>query len=137
MPTLEVEKPREPWASAGGGKGERGVMKLISCVIRPEKLDAVTVALNRVGVVGMTVTDVRGFGRQKGQKEHYRGEEYTIRFLPKVKLDIVVQEDEVSKATRAISEAARTGNIGDGKIFVVDVKDAVRIRTGEQGTTAL
>ncbi len=112
-------------------------MKLISSIIRPEKLDAVTVALNKIGVVGMTVTDVRGFGRQKGQKEHYRGDEYTIRFLPKVKLDVVVQEDEVSKTTRAISEAARTGNIGDGKIFVVDVKDAVRIRTGEQGTSAL
>ena len=137
MPTLEVEKPREPWANTGSGKGERGVMKLISCVIRPEKLDAVTVALNKVAVVGMTVTDVRGFGRQKGQKEHYRGDEYTIRFLPKVKLDVVVQEDEVNKTTRAISEAAHTGNIGDGKIFVVDVKDAVRIRTGEQGTSAL
>ena len=112
-------------------------MKLISCIIRPEKLDAVTVALNKIGVVGMTVTDVRGFGRQKGQKEHYRGEEYTIRFLPKVRLEIVIQDDETSKAIRAISEAARTGNIGDGKIFVVDVKDAVRIRTGEQGASAL
>ncbi len=137
MPMLEVEKPREPWAAAGGGKGERGVMKLISCVIRPDKLDAVTVALNTVGVVGMTVTDVRGFGRQKGQKEHYRGEEYTIRFLPKVRLEIVVQDEEAAKAIRAISEAARTGNIGDGKIFVMDVKDAVRIRTGEQGASAL
>ena len=112
-------------------------MKLISCVIRPEKLDAVTIALNTLGVVGMTVTDVRGFGRQKGQTEHYRGEEYTIRFLPKVKLEIVIQDDEVSAATKAISQAARTGNIGDGKIFVIDVKDAVRIRTGEQGTVAL
>ena len=112
-------------------------MKLISCVIRPEKLDAVTVALSKLGVVGMTVTDVRGFGRQKGQKEHYRGEEYTIRFLPKVRLELVVHEDEAGKATKAISDAARTGNIGDGKIFVIDVKDAVRIRTGEQGVSAL
>lgn len=112
-------------------------MKLISCVIRPEKLDAVTVALSKIGVVGMTLTDVRGFGRQKGQTEHYRGEEYTIRFLPKVRLELVVQDDEVSAATQAITQAARTGNIGDGKIFVIDVKDAVRIRTGEQGTVAL
>ena len=112
-------------------------MKLISCVIRPEKLDAVTVALSKAGVVGMTITDVRGFGRQKGQTEHYRGEEYTIRFLPKVRLEIVVQDDDVSAATKAISQAARTGNIGDGKIFVIDVKDAIRIRTGEQGTVAL
>jgi len=112
-------------------------MKLISCVIRPEKLDAVTVALSKIGVVGMTLTDVRGFGRQKGQTEHYRGEEYTIRFLPKVRLELVVQDDEVGAATQAITQAARTGNIGDGKIFVIDVKDAVRIRTGEQGTVAL
>ncbi|MBI3320518.1 MAG: P-II family nitrogen regulator [Candidatus Omnitrophica bacterium] len=112
-------------------------MKLMSCVIRPEKLDAVTIALSKVGVVGMTITDVRGFGRQKGQTEHYRGEEYTIRFLPKVRLEIVVQDDQVATATKAITQAARTGNIGDGKIFVLDVKDAVRIRTGEQGTVAL
>ena len=112
-------------------------MKLISCVIRPEKLDAVTVALHARNVVGMTVTDVRGFGRQKGQKEHYRGDEYTIRFLPKVRLEVVVQESDVAGAIKAISEAARTGNIGDGKIFVIDVKDAVRIRTGEQGANAL
>ncbi len=135
MATLTVDKSDE--TGTAQRKGESTLMKLISCVVRPEKLDAVTVALNKVGVVGMTVTDVRGFGRQKGQKEHYRGEEYTIRFLPKVKLEIVVQEDEVGKATKAISDAARTGNIGDGKIFVIDVKDAVRIRTGEQGTVAL
>ena len=133
MSTLTAERPREPLEGTTGGKGERGVMKLISCIIRPEKLDAVTVALNKIGVVGMTVTDVRGFGRQKGQKEHYRGEEYTIRFLPKVRLEIVVQEDEAGKAIRAISEAARTGNIGDGKIFVLPVDDAIRVRTGEQG----
>ena len=137
MSTLAVEKSSETFEARPGAKGDEALMKLISCVIRPEKLDAVTVALNTLGVVGMTVTDVRGFGRQKGQKEHYRGEEYTIRFLPKVRLELVVQDDEVSKATKAISDAARTGNIGDGKIFVIEVKDAVRIRTGEQGTTAL
>ena len=136
MSALVVDRSPE-FASKTGSRGEAGVMKLISCIIRPEKLDAVTVALNKIGVVGMTVTDVRGFGRQKGQKEHYRGDEYTIRFLPKVRLEIVIQDDETSKAIRAISEAARTGNIGDGKIFVVDVKDAVRIRTGEQGASAL
>ena len=135
MSTLTVDRSSE--AASSGAKGSGALMKLISCVIRPEKLDAVTIALNKLGVVGMTVTDVRGFGRQKGQTEHYRGEEYTIRFLPKVKLEIVIQDDEVSAATKAISQAARTGNIGDGKIFVIDVKDAVRIRTGEQGTVAL
>ena len=135
MSTLTVERSSE--AASSGAKGSEALMKLISCVIRPEKLDAVTVALSKVGVVGMTITDVRGFGRQKGQTEHYRGEEYTIRFLPKVRLEIVVQDDEVNAAIKAISQAARTGNIGDGKIFVIDVKDAVRIRTGEQGTVAL
>ena len=135
MPTLTVDKTSE--GATSGVKREGALMKLISCVIRPEKLDAVTVALNAIGVVGMTVTDVRGFGRQKGQKEHYRGDEYTIRFLPKVRLEIVVQDGDVSRATKAISEAARTGHIGDGKIFVIDVKDAVRIRTGEQGMSAL
>ena len=136
MSALTVDRSPESVAKTGS-RGETSVMKLISCVIRPEKLDAVTVALNAIGVVGMTVTDVRGFGRQKGQKEHYRGDEYTIRFLPKVRLEIVVQDGDVSRATKAISEAARTGNIGDGKIFVIDVKDAVRIRTGEQGMSAL
>ena len=134
MSMLAVDETRETVTPVKGGGA---LMKLISCVIRPEKLDAVTVALNKQGVVGMTLTDVRGFGRQKGQTEHYRGEEYTIRFLPKVKLEVVVNEDDVNKATKAISDAARTGNIGDGKIFVLDVKDAVRIRTGEQGTSAL
>jgi len=137
MSTILVDKSAEIVGQNPVVKGEGAVMKLISCVIRPEKLDAVTVALNKLGVVGMTLTDVRGFGRQKGQKEHYRGEEYAIRFLPKIRLELVVQDDEVSKATKAISDAARTGNIGDGKIFVIDVKDAVRIRTGEQGTSAL
>ena len=135
MSTLTIDESRE--ATGSRAKGNGALMKLISCVIRPEKLDAVTVALSKAGVVGMTLTDVRGFGRQKGQTEHYRGEEYTIRFLPKVRLEIVVQDDQVGAATKAISQAARTGNIGDGKIFVIDVKDALRIRTGEQGTVAL
>ena len=112
-------------------------MKLISCVIRPEKLEAVKEALDKQHIVGMTVTDVRGFGRQKGQVEHYRGEEYTIRFLPKVKVDLVVQDQDAGKVLSTIRDAARTGNIGDGKIFVVSVENAMRIRTGEQGTSAL
>ena len=112
-------------------------MKLISCVIRPERLEAVTDALKKQDVIGMTVIDVRGFGRQKGQVQHYRGEEYTIRFIPKVRLDLVVQDADVDAVMATITKAARTGNIGDGKIFVVNVSDAMRIRTGERGATAL
>src|SRR5437762_2021116 len=112
-------------------------MKLLSCIIRPEKLDAVTAALDKLHVVGMTLTDVRGFGRQKGQVEHYRGGEYTIRFITKVKVDIVVQDEDVNQTIGAIEEAARTGKVGDGKIFVFDVDSAMRIRTGEKGTSAL
>ena len=112
-------------------------MKLVSCVIRPEKLDAVTAALDKQHVVGMTLTDVRGFGRQKGHIEHYRGGEYTIRFISKVKVDVVVQDEDVNKTMNAIEQAARTGKVGDGKIFVIEVPNAMRIRTGEKGTSAL
>ena len=112
-------------------------MRLVICVIRPDKLDAVTDALDKQHIVGMTVTDVRGFGRQKGQVEHYRGGEYTIKFIPKVKLEIVVQDEDVDKVMTTMGKVARTGNIGDGKVFVVDVQNAMRIRTGEKGTSAL
>ena len=112
-------------------------MKLITCIVRPDKVDDVATALDKQHIVGMTVTDVRGFGRQKGQVEHYRGGEYTIRFIPKVKIDLVVNDQDVETALTTISKVARTGNIGDGKIFVIDVKDAMRIRTGEKGTSAL
>ena len=112
-------------------------MKQISCVIRPEKLDTVTDALNKEHIVGMTVTDVRGFGRQKGHVEHYRGDEYTIRFISKVRLDIVIHDQDVDKVMGVVAQAARTGNVGDGKIFVTDVSNALRIRTGEKGTSAL
>ncbi len=112
-------------------------MKLITSIIRPDKLDAVTDALDKQHIVGMTVTDVRGFGRQKGQVEHYRGGEYTIRFIPKVRIDIVVQDEDAETVLSTVSKTARTGNIGDGKMFVVDVENALRIRTGEKGTSAL
>ena len=112
-------------------------MKFITCVVRPDKLDAVTDALDKQHIVGMTVTDVRGFGRQKGQVEHYRGGEYTIRFIPKVKLDLVAQDQDADTVVTTIGKVARTGNIGDGKLFILDVKDAMRIRTGERGTSAL
>ena len=112
-------------------------MKFISCVIRPDKLDSVTDALDKQHIVGMTVTDVRGFGRQKGQVEHYRGGEYTVRFVPKVKVDIVIASEEVDRVMTAVGKAARTGQVGDGKIFVLDLRDALRIRTGERGRNAL
>ncbi len=112
-------------------------MKLISCIIRPDKLDVVVDALDKQHVVGMTVTDVRGFGRQKGQVEHYRGGEYTIRFIPKVRLDVVGQDQDVETILTTVGKVAKTGNVGDGKVFVIDVPNAMRIRTGEKGTSAL
>ena len=112
-------------------------MKIVSAIIRPEKLEAVTTALDKQHIAGMTVTDVRGFGRQKGQVEHYRGGTYTIRFVPKVRLDLVIQDEDVAKVMSTITEAARSGSVGDGKIFVLDVPNALRIRTGEKGTSAL
>ena len=112
-------------------------MKKIEAIIKPFKLDEVKGALMEIGVQGMTVTEARGFGRQKGHTELYRGAEYVVDFVPKVKLEIVVQEHLFEKAVIAITEAARTGRIGDGKIFVSDVLDAVRVRTGERADGAL
>ena len=112
-------------------------MKMVTCIVRPEKLEPITDVLDKVHIVGMTVMDVRGFGRQKGQVEHYRGGEYTIRFINKVRLDLVVQDEDVKKVMEAVSKVARTGNVGDGKIFVTPVETAFRIRTGETGTSAL
>lgn len=112
-------------------------MKLITCIVRPEKLDPIKDALDKLHIVGMTVSDVRGFGRQKGMVEHYRGGEYTINFIPKVKLELVVQDQDADKVMVAIGDVARTGKVGDGKIFVLDVDNAMRIRTGEKGTSAL
>ena len=112
-------------------------MKKIEAIIRPSKLDEVKEALNSVGVSGMTVSEVKGFGRQKGHKELYRGAEYIVDFVPKIKVEAVVQDDFVAQAIDAIERAARTGNLGDGKIFVVEVVEAVRLRTGERGNLAL
>ena len=112
-------------------------MKKIECVIRPHKLDEVKAALEAVGIVGMTVTDVRGYGHQRGRTEKYRGNTYVVNLLPKVKLEIVVPDDRAEEALEIALEAARTGEIGDGKIFVAEVEQAIRIRTGERGDTAL
>ncbi len=112
-------------------------MKKIEAIIKPHKLDDVKDALSTLGVAGMTVTDVRGYGRQKGHTEIYRGAEYTVDFVPKVKVEVVVDDSVAEAAENAILEAARTEKIGDGKIFTIDVASAVRIRTGERGPEAL
>lgn len=112
-------------------------MKLISAIIKPHVLDDVRDELAKAGIQGLTVTEVKGFGRQKGHTEVYRGAEYTVDFVPKVKIETVVADELVEAANNAITEAARTGSIGDGKVFVSDVGDAVRIRTGEMGEDAL
>ena len=112
-------------------------MKKIEAVIKPFKLDDVKEALHDVGVSGITVTEAKGFGRQKGHTELYRGAEYVVDFLPKVKLEVVVEDDQASRVVEAIENAARTGRIGDGKIFVTTVEEVVRIRTGERGSDAI
>jgi nitrogen regulatory protein P-II 1 len=112
-------------------------MKLIIAIIKPFKLDEVKEALGTTGVEGMTVTEVKGFGRQKGHTEIYRGSEYTVDFLPKVKVEIAVNDDQVGPVVTAITNAAKTGKIGDGKIFVVPLQDVVRIRTGETNAQAI
>ena len=112
-------------------------MKLITAIIRPFKLDEVREALTEVGVSGVTVTEVKGFGRQKGHTELYRGAEYVVDFLPKVKVEVVVKDGDVERCIESIVKAAKTGKIGDGKIFVSELKDAIRIRTGETGDTAV
>lgn len=112
-------------------------MKLVKAIIKPFKLEEVKEALSEIGVEGMTVTEVKGFGRQKGHTEIYRGSEYTVDFLPKVMLDVAVSDDLVAKTVEAIKSAAKTGKIGDGKIFVIPVEEAVRIRTDETGDGAI
>ncbi|MBF0137500.1 MAG: P-II family nitrogen regulator [Magnetococcus sp. DMHC-1] len=112
-------------------------MKKIEAIIKPFKLDDVKEALSEVGIQGITVSEVRGFGRQKGHTELYRGAEYVVDFLPKLKVEVVIDDDRVERAVEAIEQAARTGRIGDGKIFVCDVVSVVRIRTGERDSNAL
>jgi len=130
-------------ATRAGGSGSRWpdqtqqTMKKIEAIIKPFKLEEVKDALGEIGIEGMTVTEVKGFGRQKGHTEIYRGSEYTVDFLPKIKLEVVLPNDRVDAATAAIIKAAKTGKIGDGKIFVTTIDDSVRIRTEEKGDKAL
>lgn len=112
-------------------------MKLITAIIKIQKLDDVRDALTAIGIQGMTVSDVRGFGRQKGHKEVYRGAEYTVDFVPKLKIEIAVSSEQADEAAAAIAGAAKSGSIGDGKIFVMDLEQAIRVRTGETGAEAL
>ncbi len=112
-------------------------MKKIEAIIKPFKLDDVKEALNEIGIQGMTISEVKGYGRQKGHKEIYRGAEYVVDFIPKIKIDIVVQDDWVEKVTETIKTSATTGKVGDGKIFVTTIEEAIRVRTGETGEDAI
>jgi nitrogen regulatory protein P-II 1 len=112
-------------------------MKKVEAIVKPFKLDEVKEALQGIGIQGMTVTEVKGFGRQKGHTELYRGAEYVVDFLPKIKIEVVVSDQLADKAVQAIVEAANTGRIGDGKIFVYEIQEAIRIRTGERGSDAV
>lgn len=112
-------------------------MKLITAIIKPFKLDDVREALSEIGIQGMTVSEIKGFGRQKGHTELYRGAEYVVDFLPKIKLEVAVSDDQADKVVEAITKAANTGKIGDGKIFIYELEQAIRIRTGESGNEAL
>ena len=116
---------------------QRSLMKKVEAIIKPFKLDEVKEALSGIGVQGLTVSEVKGFGRQKGHTELYRGAEYVVDFLPKVKLEIIVSDDTAAQVVETIERAARTGRIGDGKIFVLPMEEVVRIRTGERGSAAL
>ena len=112
-------------------------MKMVTAIVKPFKLDEVREALSAIGVQGVTVTEVKGFGRQKGHTELYRGAEYVVDFLPKVKIEVVMEDSMVERAVEAIQQAAHTGRIGDGKIFVMTIDEAIRIRTGERGPDAI
>src|SRR5213075_887314 len=126
MPFFNIRKPLGEF-----------VMKKIDAIIKPFKLEEVKAALSEVGVTGMTVSEVKGFGRQKGHTEIYRGSEYTVDFLPKVKIEIVLADEMVEKAVNIVIDSARTGKIGDGKVFISEVEDAIRIRTEERGEKAV
>ena len=134
--------PANPWRGSGSARdwrpgGKRDGMKKLEAIIKPFKLDEVKEALQEVGLQGITVTEAKGFGRQKGHTELYRGAEYVVDFLPKVKIEVVLGDDMVEKAVDAIRRAAQTGRIGDGKIFVSNIEEAIRIRTGESGLDAI
>src|SRR5262245_42147564 len=148
---VQTDPARAPWAAIGSrgevahqpahrapGAPPRGqAMKKVEAIIKPFKLDEVKEALAKEGIEGMTVTEVKGFGRQKGHTELYRGAEYVVEFLPKVKIEILVDDDRAAVVARAIEGAAKSGQIGDGKIFILPVEEALRIRTGERGASAL
>jgi nitrogen regulatory protein P-II 1 len=124
--------------AAGGGKHEQhSAMKKVEAIIKPFKLEEVKDALGEIGIQGMTVTEAKGFGRQKGHTEIYRGAEYTVDFLPKLKIELVISDQQVDPAVNAIIKSAKTGKIGDGKIFVYNVEEAIRIRTEEKGEQAV
>ena len=112
-------------------------MKLIIAIIKPFKLDDVQIALNKIGIEGMTITEVKGFGRQKGHQEVYRGSEYDVKYIPKIKIEIALDKKLEAKAIKAIKDSAKTGEIGDGKIFSLNIDQAIRIRTSEKGSSAL
>jgi nitrogen regulatory protein P-II 1 len=112
-------------------------MKKVEAIIKPFKLDDVKEALNEIGIQGMTITEVKGYGRQKGHKEIYRGAEYVVDFIPKIKIEVVIESEWVDKVTDKIREAAQTGKLGDGKIFVINIEEAIRVRTGEKGKDAI
>jgi nitrogen regulatory protein P-II 2 len=125
-----------PWSRTGPKRGLK-LMKIVMAIIKPFKLDEVRDALTAIGVHGMTVTEVKGYGRQKGHTEIYRGAEYAVSFLPKIKIEVAVPSDQVDKTVDTITAAAKTGQIGDGKIFILGLDNAVRIRTGETDAAAL
>jgi nitrogen regulatory protein P-II 1 len=133
----ENKKNRNLRSSSYSHEKGRDEMKKVEAIIKPFKLDDVKAALSAVAVQGMTVSEVRGFGRQKGHKEVYRGAEYVVELVPKIKIELVVPDQAVTRVVEAVAKAAKTGKIGDGKIFVQPVEEAVRIRTGEQGDGAL
>lgn len=112
-------------------------MKKVEAIIRHYKLEDVKTALTDAGIIGMTVSEVRGFGRQRGHKEHYRGAEYTVDFLPKLMVEVVIEDETLDKALTAIMESARTGRVGDGKLFITNITEVIRIRTGETGSEAI
>jgi len=132
-PRLAIDWQKVPGVARDNKRIGDGAVKKIEAIIKPFKLEEVKEALSSVGVQGLTVTEVKGFGRQKGHKELYRGAEYVVEFLPKVKLEIVITDDKLKQVVEAIVKAASTGRIGDGKIFVYNIEDAIRIRTGESG----